>query len=125
VLLMSEGYAQAEVDRAIAEAVKHGFLAQPDADHLDIVPDRRAQARRYLLLDIAAIQGKSLSKAESSLAGYVLVPGQGPFHGSKADELYAAAMKAVPSLNADWTKFDDYRADLEWLAQRGYAISNR
>jgi hypothetical protein len=104
--------------------VKHGFLSRPDSKHLEVTAARRPQARRYLLLDLAAIHGKKLSKAESAQPGYVLVPGYGPFHGIKADDLRAKALEAAPALSGDWAGPTGHETDLAWLAERGYVIRN-
>lgn len=122
--LANEGYAEAEIKRAAAAAVQRGILAKPDARHLDIVPARRLQARRYLLLDLAAIEGKTLTKEDSSEGGCVLVPGFGPFHGVKAAVLHGAAMGKSRSLAANWPDWDTFQDDLTWLARQGYVLYN-
>lgn len=123
-VLQREGYAAAEINRAIRNGVTLGLLDQPDADHIGVASGRRAQARRYLLLDLAAVHGKTLTKAESALAGHILLPGYGPFHGIKTDELRSTALRTAPTLRPDWKDAEEYRADLGWLALRGYAIVN-
>lgn len=123
-VLLADGYAQAEIDRATGEALKHGFLSRPNPKHLEVTPARRQQARRYILLDLAAIHGEKLTKATSALPGYVLVPGYGPFHGINADELLAKALRVAASEATDWSNPVEYAADLAWLAERGYVIRN-
>jgi hypothetical protein len=123
-VLKDEGYAQSEINRAIAEAIEHGFIAKTGKDDIEIVPARRTQARCYFLLDLAAIEGKTLTQAESSLTGCVLVPGYGPFHGMKANELLDAALTKASSLRADWPNQKQFRADLEQFARRGYLMCN-
>jgi len=124
-LLLAEGYQQIEIDRAIGAAITHGFLAQPDANYVTIVPARREQARRYLLLDLAAVHGKPLTKEQSSEPGYILVPGYGTFHGINVAALLGAANSITSSVNAVWSDEVTFRADLDWLALQGYAIINR
>jgi hypothetical protein len=122
--LLAEGYQQAEIDRSIANAVSRGLLIKPDDDHLAIHSGRRTQARRYLLLDLAVIRGKSIAKNDSSQAGYVLVPGNGPFHGIRAADLLTDAKSVAASLVGDWPSYADFKADIDWLARRGYMILN-
>ncbi len=121
-VLTGEGYAVSEITRAIAAGVGLGHLAQADPAHIDIVPARREQARRYFLLDTVAIHGTTLTRAATSLAGYVLVPGYGPFHGMKVAELRKAAVAKAPTLSADWADEQVFHDDLRWLAGRGYVI---
>jgi hypothetical protein len=122
--LLKEGYQPSEIDRAIGEAISRGVLVRVDSKNIAIDPARRAQARRYLLLDLTAIRGATLSQEERSQAGYVLVPGYGPFHGMKAADLLVAARTHAPSLKQDWPDAVAFKADLNWLAERGYMIVN-
>jgi hypothetical protein len=119
-----DGYPPEEIKRAISEAVTRGFLGQPAADQIDLDSARRPQARRYLLLDLAAIRGTALTKGQSTESGYVLVPGYGPFHGIKATDLMDTAKSIAPSLSEDWADDAAFRADLDWLSERGYAMIN-
>jgi hypothetical protein len=113
-----------EIDRAIAAAMKNGHIAQPDAKHLDVVPARHDHSRRYFLLDMAAIHGRTMTLAESSAADLVMVPGYGPFHGLPATGLRSAAEAKSASLKSDWATAGVYEADLAWLAERGFAVVN-
>jgi hypothetical protein len=122
--LVKDGYEAKEIDRAITAAVKHGHLERPDAKHLGLVPSRREQARRYVLLDMGAIEGKPFALADSSASGLVLVPGYGPFHGLASRELREKAEAAVPALKTDWSVGGVFDGDLAWLAERGYVVVN-
>jgi hypothetical protein len=122
--LAKDGYKPKEIERALTAALKHGFHEQPNAKHLGIVPSRREQARRYLLLDMAAIEGRTLTLAESSATGLILVPGYGPFHGLPVAHLRAKAEAKAPSLKPDWSVAGVYEGDVNWLTQRGYAVAN-
>lgn len=122
--LVKDGYEQKEVERAIAQAVERGNLERPDTKHLGIVPSRMAQARRYVLLDMAAIEGKPLTLIESSAPALVMVPGYGPYHGLPSSELRAKAEATAPTLVSDWSVAGVYDGDLSWLVERGYAVVN-
>jgi hypothetical protein len=56
------------------------------------------------------------------LAGYFLVPGYGPFHGIKVDDLIREAVSAAPSLRTDWASPEVSHGDLRWLTEQGYSI---
>ena len=122
--LKAEGYKAKEVNRVIAESVRRGNVEQPDLKHLAIAPSRRDQARRYVLLDITAIAGKTLTLAESTVAGMVMVPGYGPYHGLLSSALREKAEAKVPSLVTDWSVGGVYDADLAFLVGRGYCVVN-
>ncbi len=122
--LLADGYQQGEIDRAIGEAIAHGFLVQPDADHLDLVAVRRDQAAPLFAPRPGRDPRLGAFQAGQAQPGYVLVPGYGPFHGMKATDLHAAATGSAPTLAADWPNEETFRADLAWLAGRGYAIVN-
>jgi hypothetical protein len=123
--LTREGYNAAEVDRCISAAVDRGLLLRPDEDNLDISAARRDVARRYFLLDMTVIAGRTLNIEESSAPGLVFVPGYGPYHGLSAGELQTAAEDRARSLIATWATVGAFAADLAWLAERGYAVVNR
>ncbi len=122
--LKSEEYEVKEIERVVAVAVSRGHIEQSDAAHLAISPSRRAQARRYVLLDMAAIAGKTLTLAESSVAGLVIVPGYVPYHGLESKDLRAKAEAKFPALGIDWSVANVYDEDLGFLVERGYAVVN-
>ena len=123
-LLLADGYDHMEIDRAVAAAVRHGHIEEPDKEHLGIAPSRREQARRYFLLDLAAIEGETLTLVQSSASGLVMVPGYGPFHGLMSKELRKLAEARARSLITDWSVAGIYDSDLAWLDGRGYAVVN-
>jgi len=118
--LVKDGYTKDEIQRAIDEAIRLGHLAEPKPKHLGITEARRPQARRYFLLDLAAIKGKTLTKTKS--VGAILVPGYGPFHGLPTADLRTIAVNKAASLRADWARDKDFQDDLEWLEKSGFAI---
>lgn len=123
-VLTADGYNTDEIERAITAALKNELLEQPNENSLRIAPSRWEQARRYFLLDMAAIEGKTLTRAESNTLGLLLVPGYGPFHGLPTDALRAAAEERSPSLKPDWSVGGVFEGDLAWLTERGYAVVN-
>ncbi len=122
--LLADGYEAGEIGRAIAEAAARGNVEQLDPNHLGIVPSRREQARRYVLLDMVVIAGKTLTLAESSAAHLVMAPGYGPYHGLPSSELREAAEAKVSALSTDRSVAGVYEGDLAWLEERGYAVIN-
>lgn len=122
-LLVSEGYAAKEVDRCLGAAITAGIIGR-EGPQLEISPERRPTARRYLLLDLAAIHGPSLADADGAAPGLFLVPGYGAFHGLPVAELRAKAEATAPPLAADWAATGVFEADMLWLTDRGYAIVN-
>jgi len=106
-LIMSDGYTRSEVDR-----LHHHFVGVLDAE-------RRAVARRYLLLDLCAVYGRQLRN--EGLAGSFLCPGYGPFWGLKLDELSEVALQEAPILLEDWKQPSHFLEDVRWLCERGVA----
>src|SRR5262249_44870921 len=123
-VLAREGYARTEIGRAIREAITRGLLAQPGAGQIDIASGRRAQARRYLILDLVAIQGTSQHEPNTPGAGHTPARGDGPSGGRRGEALFPPSVRRVPAMKADWADENELRADLAWLAQRGYVMVN-
>jgi hypothetical protein len=109
----AQGYAVPEIDSCVTEAVTRGALLRPSPDELAIHPSRRAVARRYFLLDVAAVHGAQLG--DRNLSGFVLVPGYGPFYGIKQNELVREAARAAPLIRQDWRDPGVALDDLQWL----------
>ena len=58
-----------------------------------------------------------------SVAGYVLVPGYGPFYGLKRLDLLTHASNAAEEFSADFNVSSVLMGDLQWLEERGYIMS--
>ena len=83
---------------------------------------RREMVRRYFLLDVAAALGATPAASQRT-AGYLLVPGYGPFHGLKLDDLVSQAIKLAPGLRDDLKDSEVILADIRWLCEQGLAIA--
>ena len=121
--LTDEGYSAGEIERCILKSVDNGLL-QSDGKQLSIVPARRDSARRYFLMDMAALYGSPPASAGDRLSGSLLVPGNGPFHGTKLDELVTHALRVAPALKADWSDPTVIMGDIRWLCDQGMAMSS-
>lgn len=120
-LLMDEGYAEAEIERCLNQALEQGTILQSSDREFTIRSDRRPLVRRYFLLDTAAVQGKAL--AIGDISNKVLVPGYGPFYGLRQNELIRLAQAQAPSLREDWRHVDVAFDDLQWLIDRRFVAS--
>lgn len=123
-LLEAEGYAAREISRATTRGVERGLLDRTDDGTFRIRPERRALARRYLLLDTIARDGKTLDISTEKLAGYLLVSGYGSFHGIKMDEAVSKAMTVSVLVRKDWTNPEVPLQDIRWLCESGLAMSS-
>jgi hypothetical protein len=121
-LLKTEGYDAAEIKRGIAAAVVAKTVDQPSKDRLALAPARREIVRRYLLLDTAAALGTTPAVSDRT-TGYLLVPGYGPFHGLKLDQLISESIKLAPGLRDDLRDSEVVLADIRWLCEQGIAIA--
>jgi len=119
-ILKADGYSTAEMERAIAAACNAGFV-QKVGTKLSLDVTRREIVRRYLLMDVIAINGKKLDGGP--VAGYVLVPGYGPFYGLKRLDLLTHASNAAEEFSADFNVSSVLMGDLQWLEERGYIMS--
>lgn len=122
-ILKVEGYANSEVERSIADCTARGLVVVVRGKFA-VTADRRDVARRYLLLDVAARLGSAPATPAEKLAGCLLVPGYGPFHGIKLDQLVTEAIRAAPALNADLEQSKVMLADVRWLIEQGIAMSS-
>jgi hypothetical protein len=121
-LLLKDGYAEKEIDRCIESAARRELLAV-NGDNLAIIAARREIARKYMLLDIAALHGGAPSAPGAKLTGSLAVPGFGPFHGMKLDELAGTALKAAPALQDDWSNPQTILHDIRTLSDDGVGMS--
>jgi hypothetical protein len=122
-MLTGEGYAAGEIERGIKKFVDKGMLLA-EGGRLSVTPARREIARRYFLMDVAAVHGSSPASSGDKLSGSLLVPGYGPFYGTKLDELAAHALRLAPSLKAEWSDPTVILGDIRWLCDQGMAMSS-
>lgn len=121
-VLRKDGYSINEINRALKVCKERNVLKQRKSNW-SIAADRRALARRYLLLDIAACFGKPPAVEERKLVGALLVPGYGPFHGIKIDALAKQAIELAPTCKKDWSSPEIILEDIRWLCEQGIAMS--
>jgi hypothetical protein len=122
-VLKMEGYSNSEVERSIADCTARGLVVV-ERGKLAVTAVRREVARRYLLLDVAARLGSAPATPSERLAGCLLVPGYGPFHGIKLDQLVIEAIHAAPALKDDLEQSKVMLADVRWLIEQGIAMSS-
>ena len=67
--------------------------------------------------------GVNIPTAGERLSGAILVPGYGPFHGMKMDEVAERAIELAPSLREDWSSPEVVLRDIRWLCEEGMSIS--
>lgn len=121
-----------EEARAVLEALvstldssKRGLLTVAGkAGKLSVSPARRDVARRYFLLDVASGLGSPPATPGEKLTGCLLVPGYGPFHGIKLDQLVAEALRLAPALKPDLDQSRIMLGDIRWLCEQGLAMSS-
>lgn len=122
-VLAEEGYSPGEIDRCIKKCVDKGTLLA-EGRRLSVAAARRDVARRYFLMDVAALHGSPPAAPGDKLSGSLLVPGYGPFHGTKLDELAAHALQLAPGLKDDWSNPTVILGDIRWLCDQGMAMSS-
>jgi len=122
-VLAGEGYSSGEIERCVQKCVDKETLLN-GGQQLSIAPARRDTARRYFLMNVAAVHGSPPTSPGGRLSGSLLVPGYGPFHGIKLDDLAAHALRLAPGLKADWSGPTVILGDIRWLCDQGMAMSS-
>ncbi|MFH1027861.1 MAG: hypothetical protein V1791_07655 [Pseudomonadota bacterium] len=117
-LLLQDGYSSAEIERVVSFMLEEGLLRENGCVYA-VSAERIVTSRRYLLLDVIAMNGSVLSTQEK---GYVLVPGYGPFYGIKLKELPKLATKCAMALTSEIGDTSTFLADIEWLAEKGFVM---
>lgn len=123
-VLKGEGYDNTEIDRSIQDCTTRGLVVAGRGGKVTVSAARRDVARRYLLLDVAARLGSAPATPAEKLTGCLLVPGYGPFHGIKLDQLVTEAIKVAPGLNPDLSQSKVMFTDIRWLCEQGLAMSS-
>lgn len=116
-ILAGEGYDEGEITRCLTDSLERGLIGE-DTGKLTVPVAERDKVRRYLLLDVAAVEGKPPASEAEPLTGALMVPGYGPFHGIKLDELVKTAKRAAPRLASDISNSETLMADLRWLTEQ-------
>jgi hypothetical protein len=120
-LLVDEGYEKIEVERCIGVSLRIGFVAT-ESNTLQLPPERRAIVRRFLLLDTIACYGQTLDSAAEK--GFLLVPGYGPFYGTKLTNVLQRAAGLAPAFAAELGDSAKLLADIQWLEEQKFVISS-
>jgi len=119
----AEGCTEPATERAIAEALSDGFLSRTVDGALHVSSAREEIVRRFFLLDHAARTGATVDPRGGDGKGMLLVPGFGPFFGSKIDDLVKSAVNLSPTLRAQWSRSPEIvLGDLRWLDEQGFAM---
>jgi hypothetical protein len=121
-LLKKDGYGEAEISRSLTDCLERGLIIESEGKFQPSAPDRD-KIRRYVLLDVAAIAGRSAESEMEEMRGALMVPGYGPFHGIKLDELVQQAKRLAPGLANEIDKSEVLMGDLRWLNEERIAIS--
>jgi hypothetical protein len=120
--LVREEYNTGEIRRAIEVALARGALGWSDGK-LMVVDQRRDIARRYLILDTVASNGRPISSTMAPAGGLLLVPGYGPFFGAKMKDVLTAAANAAPGFASDLKNSSVFIGDLQWLEENRFVVS--
>lgn len=122
--LVAQGYQQTEVQRALDSATNQGVIIKKGSQ-LVLRDDRRSIVRQHLLLDVVAINGKSVQPGTSTSSASVLVPGYGAFYGLEMDELVSKAISVAGSLNEEICHSQTFATDIKTLSQQGQIMVGR
>lgn len=120
-IAVKDGYTTTEFSRSLSDAMGRGLIIE-DGGLLRPRDSDRDTVRRYVLLDVAAISGIEPKSDVDSMAGAILVPGFGPFHGIKLDELVKQAKRMAPGLASEIGQSELLMADLRWLSEQRIAM---
>lgn len=121
--LAANGYTENEAKRSINNAVQNGSIDTND-DILSIKEGRRSIARKYAILDVAAIYGKEIKfDSKSNISGFFLVPGYGAFYGLGLDDLAAKSIEIFPTLEPELNNTKVFMRDVKSLCEEGFALS--
>ena len=118
--LIADGFPDEEVERAINDCFDRSLLVKT-GKRIALLKERRTIVRRYLLLDHAVQLSGPLDRAQ--LAGKVLVPGYGPFHGVDLSQLAGALIRSGSVFSEEYADSATLLGDITYLAQNGYVLS--
>ncbi|HHA1789819.1 TPA: hypothetical protein ACOEBP_004916 [Enterobacter ludwigii] len=109
--LISDGYPDDEVNRAVSVSLDLGFI-EINEGVVSISSKRLDISRRLLLLDIIAINSKKITDDERRSLKYLLVPGYGENMGMLESDLSKTVSDIMTYQQITLTQFT---TDLEWL----------
>lgn len=113
--LKAEGYIASEIDRAHKVALEYGFIVKQEHGFA-VVEEFMPIARRHLLLDLIASEGSDFANLVN-VAGVVLVPGYGPYHGLTMADLDGVIRKHFSNV---WP--EGYMIDIQNLCNSGFVV---
>jgi hypothetical protein len=113
--LAAEGYPISEIDRVKALLLLNATIVINE-NRVEIAEGRKNIARRFLILDIAANHGRSITKAEKNTEKYILVPGYGQNYGILESDL---SLLVCDIVKIEVVTANQFTKDLEWLLDEG------
>ena len=116
-ILIDEKYALEEINRSISSYVERRLLNK-EGDILSISVERLNFSRCLMIMDLVAITGHEIEKAED-LSGNILIPGYGSLYGNKINEISTEIDSYA--LNLDYSR-TDFANDITWLAENKFVI---
>ncbi|MXX68730.1 MAG: hypothetical protein F4Y74_07205 [Gemmatimonadales bacterium] len=121
-LLAEDGYAPGEVARAIDAALDGGQVIDLPRERLRVDSGFEEMARRYMLLDLTAREGRDVNSRQLGEDGLV-VPGYGPFRMLPLVDLADLIRESIPSLGRHGgAAHSQFQADVDWLVDEGLAM---
>lgn len=120
-MLVDDGYANDEIELAIANAISHGHIDMMENSCFVLNPKRIEIVRRYCLLDIIANHGQPVPAGKGT--GYLLVSGYESYWGLPQNQVIQIALDKCPSLDVLWQDKLAPFSDLQWLLEKGFVIS--
>ena len=119
-LLRDEGYTKEEIQIAINNATKNGYIIDESGIYA-LKADRIEIVRRYCILDVIANYGGPISVEKQ--AGVLFVPGFEICWGLPQNQAIKLALEVFPVLNELWTSPQDAFDDVQWLIANGFIIT--
>jgi hypothetical protein len=113
--LRTDGYPEEEIRRAQAVSIELGYLSV-EGEVFRIAEERLPIARRLLILDMAALNARTITDVERNTQKFLLIPGYGANTGILESDLSKAVCDTVKAIPI--TPFD-FIGDIEWLLDEG------
>ena len=118
--LNKDGYTKREILRCFQVCKDMNFI-KGENTRLELNSERSQLVRRYLLLDLIALNAKPLPREK--LAGKILVPGYGPLSGVSIDEIAQSAISISPEFMNDFSNSPTFLSDIRWLSEKGFVMA--